>query len=229
MQQISEAQTDTKKALTEFQKRYWEEVRKPHYSQIKDPEMAKKEIWKNLAWRLDQQRRRFSNDPSIIEFLRFMSHYSVQSPGVNAHQSLIFNGGADLQKGVCLIGVTGSGKTQTMSAVMNFMRVPFISSQKIVEMTKSDRTKLEIGDLFIDDLGNENAAEMSRKTDQPVIGQLLQARYHNQHVNHRKMRTFITTNLTPDMIESRYGERVKSRLFHMTNIMILKTPDFRTQ
>ena len=138
----------------------------------------------------------------------------------------------DLNKGILLSGPIGCGKT----SLMNLMRyVPEQERKFILKPTReisfefikegydviqrySSGNKLQSGikNYCFDDLGTENNLKYYGN-DCNVMGEILLSRY-DLFIN-KKIITHITTNLSASEIEAAYGNRVRSRLRQMLNLI----------
>ena len=156
------------------------------------------------------------------------------------------------QKGLLLIGPLGCGKTtlmQLFSSVNHHRRFQLVSTRdiarKFVEAghsildqygAKSYKTKHQgYGPVLqydqpitycLDDLGTEPSAK-HYGNDCNVVAEILLDRY-DQFIR-RGMVTHATTNLNADDLESLYGDRVRSRLREMFNLLYFpeEAPDRR--
>jgi DNA replication protein DnaC len=140
--------------------------------------------------------------------------------------------GIDLNKGILLSGPIGCGKT----SLMNIMRlVPQQDRKFILKTTReisfefikegyeviqrySSGNKLQnnVKNYFFDDLGTENNLKYFGN-ECNVMGEILLSRY-DLFIN-KKIITHITTNLSASEIEAAYGNRVRSRLRQLCNLV----------
>jgi DNA replication protein DnaC len=152
----------------------------------------------------------------------------------------------DLNKGLFLFGTVGVGKTKIMELFYKNKRTCYkmISCRKVVsEYIKHGHDVIEpmshsmvpmvknIDNFFqdregicFDDLGTESETANNFGNKRNVFEQILLDRYDNGLPFHE---THITSNLSPEMIKERYGERVVSRMREMFNIIELKGNDRR--
>jgi len=147
----------------------------------------------------------------------------------------------DLNKGIIFMGSTGTGKTvilKAMSMLLGYMvrfrfliytgwemeRVYMIADQVNNEKYKLEQA-LNAKMLGIDDLGEEHTTIKVYGSDINVGIESLTKR-HLEYVNKGHL-TFITTNLNADLIASKYGARIESRLYEMCNMIGVKGNDMR--
>ena len=153
-----------------------------------------------------------------------------------------FQYGIAINKGILLSGPIGCGKT----SLMNLMRhVPEQEGKFILKPTReisfefikegyeviqrySSGNKLNNGikNYCFDDLGTENNLKYFGN-ECNIMGEILLSRY-DLFIN-KKIITHITTNLSAGEIENQYGNRVRSRLRVMLNLISYdkSTPDKR--
>ncbi len=132
------------------------------------------------------------------------------------------------QHNIFLTGPTGTGKTHLITCLANEMLkketgVLFLSAfglnnillnshvASIWEKGDILRDVIEIDALIIDDLGSEN---ILRNVTVEYLYNLL-----NERMAFGRL-TFITSNLGPDAIKNRYGDRIFSRLFSADTMKI---------
>jgi DNA replication protein DnaC len=153
-----------------------------------------------------------------------------------------FQHGIDLNKGILLSGPVGCGKTSLLNLMKHltstehkFIVKPcrdisfeFIKEGYEVIQRYSSGNKLQNGvkNYCFDDLGTENNLKYFGN-ECNVMGEILLSRY-DLFIN-KKIITHITTNLSAGEIESQYGNRVRSRLRAMLNLISYdkSTPDKR--
>ena len=148
----------------------------------------------------------------------------------------------DLEKGILLTGPIGCGKT----SLMNLMKYLTASEHKFFVKPCRDISfefiqdgyqiihKYSIGKLYqseprtycFDDLGTENNLKYFGN-ECNVMAEILLSRY-DLFIS-KKLLTHITTNLSATEIEKQYGNRVRSRLREMVNLIAYdkSTPDKR--
>ena len=142
-------------------------------------------------------------------------------------------------KGIILIGPVGCGKTALMiliSTLLSKQRAFSVKPARNITMEFSkrgydvihqySRSLRSPAPICIDDIGIE--PPMRYFGDHiNVIGELLLSRY--DLLRNKQIITHATTNLNADELENRYGERVRSRLREMFNIISFdpNSPDKR--
>lgn len=138
----------------------------------------------------------------------------------------------DLEKGILLTGPIGCGKT----SLMNLMKYLTATEHKFYVKPCRDISfefiqdgyqiihKYSIGKLyqseprtyFFDDLGTENNLKYFGN-ECNVMAEIILSRY-DLFIS-KKLKTHITTNLSASEIETHYGNRVRSRLREMVNLI----------
>jgi DNA replication protein DnaC len=149
----------------------------------------------------------------------------------------------DLQKGILLTGPIGCGKTSLMN-LMKYLTAAteykfFVKpcrdiSFEFIQDGYQIIHKYSIGKLYqseprtycFDDLGTENNLKYFGN-ECNVMAEILLSRY-DLFIS-KKLKTHITTNLSATEIEKHYGNRVRSRLREMVNLVAYdkSTPDKR--
>jgi DNA replication protein DnaC len=145
--------------------------------------------------------------------------------------------GIDTNKGILLTGPVGCGKTSLMKLLLHL--APHKTSYEIIPtrnivfnfntsgfavIEKYNETK----NYCFDDLGVEPTGSHYAK-ECNVMGEILLSRYDlfmrhpelvsGSHQKKIRIKTHITTNLNAEEIEKRYGNRVRSRLREMSNLI----------
>ncbi|WP_456867793.1 ATPase [Galbibacter sp. BG1] len=133
--------------------------------------------------------------------------------------------GIDINKGILLTGPVGCGKTSMMRLlkhmVPHFRPYEVIPTRNIVFGFNNIGYRIieQYGDhqfYCFDDLGVEPTGRYFGK-DCNVLGEILLSRY-DLFLKH-KLKTHATTNLNADELEERYGNRVRSRMRELFNLV----------
>ncbi|MEE9361421.1 MAG: ATPase [Cellulophaga sp.] len=131
----------------------------------------------------------------------------------------------DINKGILLSGPVGCGKTSLMKLLSHI--VPHQKSYEVIPTRNITFAFNNIGYTIIenygdkqfycfDDLGIEPTGRHFGK-DCNVMGEILLSRY-DSFLNH-KIKTHATTNLNAQELEERYGNRVRSRMRQLFNLV----------
>jgi DNA replication protein DnaC len=157
-------------------------------------------------------------------------------------EATCFQYNLNLQKGILLTGPVGCGKTSLMNlmkyitpAEHKFFVKPtrdisfeFIQDgyEVIHRYSKGKLYQSESKTICFDDLGTENNLKYYGN-ECNVMAEILLSRY--DLFTTKKLQTHITTNLSATEIENHYGNRIRSRLREMFNLIAYDktTPDKR--
>ncbi|XCF04817.1 ATPase [Tamlana crocina] len=131
----------------------------------------------------------------------------------------------DIDKGILLTGPVGCGKTSMMRLLKHM--VPHFRPYEVIPTRNIVFGFNNIGYRIIeqygnhqffcfDDLGVEPSGRYFGK-DCNVLGEILLSRY-DLFLKH-KLKTHATTNLNADELEGRYGNRVRSRMRELFNLV----------
>jgi len=144
--------------------------------------------------------------------------------------------GIDLKKGILLTGPVGCGKTALMTLLPNFMDDEY---KYLIKTTRDivldfNREGYQLINMlgkspknyFFDDLGIELPGKYFGN-ECNAVAEVMLHRYDN--FVHSGTITHATTNLNAQELEDRYGNRVRSRLREMFNLIAFdrSTPDKR--
>lgn len=138
----------------------------------------------------------------------------------------------DLNKGILLSGPIGSGKTSLMNLMKHITPTEHKFSVKscrdisfefiqdgyevIHRYSKGKLYESNVRNYCFDDLGTENNLKYFGN-ECNVMAEIILSRY-DLFIS-RKLQTHITTNLSASEIEKQYGNRVRSRLREMVNLI----------
>jgi len=134
--------------------------------------------------------------------------------------------GIDLDKGILLTGPVGCGKTSLLTLIRHFLYNEYLYSIKSTRENAAEfqheghQTILRYGKLqrplCLDDLGVEsNMKHYGNECN--TIGEILLYRY--DLFTYEGIITHATTNLDANQLEELYGNRVRSRLRAMFNLI----------
>jgi energy-coupling factor transporter ATP-binding protein EcfA2 len=138
----------------------------------------------------------------------------------------------DLSKGLLLSGPVGCGKTSIMK-LLKYL-VPHQKAYEIIPCRNIVFSFNHIGFKAIeeygercyycfDDLGVEPLGRFFGQ-DSNVLGEILLSR-HDLLIN-KKIKTHVTTNLSATELEERYGQRVRSRMKNLFNLVTFGKSNF---
>ena len=133
----------------------------------------------------------------------------------------------DIDKGILLSGPVGCGKTSLMKLLRHI--VPLQRPYEMIPCRNVTfgfnhlgfKTVEEYGNTkfyCFDDLGVEPAGRFYGK-DLNVMGEVLLSRYELYLDTKHKIKTHATTNLNAEELEERYGNRVRSRMRELFNLV----------
>lgn len=176
---------------------------------------------------LEKENKIFCIDKENVEFIKNIFWYFSNNKKFETGEQL-------LSKGVLLIGNVGSGKTMIMEQIsknltgVNAYRcvecTPFADEWKLKDSSIVVGTKTALiqngalNNYYFDDLGDEEPISNYG----PIVEVMEKVITYRNRLWHKVgTKTHISTNLSIDQIEERYGERVKSRLLHMCNVVYL--------
>jgi DNA replication protein DnaC len=157
-------------------------------------------------------------------------------------EATCFQYGINLNKGILLSGPIGCGKTSLMNLMKYLAKTEHKFSVKpcrdisfefiqdgyevIHRYSKGKLYQAEPRNYCFDDLGTENNLKYFGN-ECNVMAEILLSRY--DIFISKKLQTHITTNLSASEIEKQYGNRLRSRLRLMVNLIAFdkSTPDKR--
>ena len=118
----------------------------------------------------------------------------------------------DLEKGILLTGPIGCGKTSLMTLMKHLAPI----GNKFHKYSIGKLYQSEPRTYCFDDLGTENNLKYFGN-ECNVMAEILLSRY-DLFIS-KKLQTHITTNLSATEIEKHYGNRVRSRLRELCNLI----------
>lgn len=135
--------------------------------------------------------------------------------------------GIDPTKGILLSGPVGCGKTSLMKLLRYI--VPLQRPYEVIPCRNVTfgfnhlgfKTVEDFGNskfYCFDDLGVEPSGRFYGK-DLNVMGEVLLSRYDLYLKSRKKIKTHATTNLNAEELEERYGNRVRSRMRELFNLI----------
>jgi len=130
-----------------------------------------------------------------------------------------------------ICGPVGVGKSHLAACIFNAVKATrcgwverwIIASQMVEMLSPGDRRSVwrrrlvEANPLVIDDIGGEYRTEWGEAEIEYVISR----RYDKQRM------TILTSNLSPEKLGERYGERVIDRIREVATILTLVGPSYR--
>lgn len=178
----------------------------------------------------------FLIDEQNIDFIKLLCFYFskderfLQYSNKSKYVSTLNN--LDFDKGLLIFGSIGFGKSLIMKIFKNISipgnRFYYHEANDIVmEYSKDGYEGLENflkSNAYYDDIGTEEKASHYEKGKE-IFKTIIETRY-NQFLN-KGYKTHFTSNLNPDELKERYGERVRSRLNEMFNIIVVNGEDRR--
>ena len=171
---------------------------------------------------VEYRHRKYIEDPELIDRITTAARWLINQK----------------RFGILLCGVPGNGKTTLMLAIrslINFlditdsynekMSVYRIDAREIARLSNEDFAKFEKirskKMLAIDDMGLEPAEVMDYGNILNPVVDLLSYRYDEQ------LFTIVTTNLKPNEIRQKYGDRIADRFNEMMERIIFYNGSYR--
>lgn len=143
--------------------------------------------------------------------------------------------------GLTIFGNVGNGKTTIATAVMQTINVlnlgrdaagqpiwvNMISARELARKARNDEEDMlgwcKKPMLVLDDVGAEQDTVRTYGNILNPVEQLIEYRYKY------RLFTVVTTNLKPQEIRERYGDRIADRMNEMMTRIIIKVPSYRTK
>lgn len=144
--------------------------------------------------------------------------------------------------GLVLCGMCGNGKTTFVKAIqqmINILHIPvskndpsvkygmrIYNARQLASICRSDYKEFHqicgLKMLAIDDLGTEPFEVNDYSNTLTPLSDLLLERYD------KRLFTIVTTNLTPDQLREKYGERLADRFNEMMEKVVFKNDSYRS-
>lgn len=201
-------------------------ITKAHFKLPMSVAQARNALLAAIQAEVEYRRRPFSMTDALSEQIDRMAAWLV---------------GNSSKFAAVLCGGCGNGKTSLVKAFQNllcYMNIPvpdghgkvwgmrICNAREIAGIARTDYpaflTLAQIPMLAIDDVGIEPLEVMEYGNMVNPIVELLTKRYDEQ------LFTIMTTNLTPEGIRKRYGDRIADRLNEMAVVIPFKNPSYRT-
>jgi DNA replication protein DnaC len=138
--------------------------------------------------------------------------------------------GLDPKKSLLIMGNAGVGKSYTLNEYQKKTlknRGRTVDSNYISRGLQQEQnefySRFYTDNMVWEDLGREGAKHLVYGVEHQVADRIFEIRYFR----HPVLKTHITTNLTPELIEQVYGERMMSRLHEMMNFILVTGKDLR--
>ena len=165
------------------------------------------------------QNFRIYNEDKVI--IRKLCHYFIKDKENCKKENI------DINKGILLSGPIGCGKTTLMKLLRHI--IPMQLPYEVIPCRNVTFSFNHLGFKTIeaygnskffcfDDLGVEPAGRFYGK-DLNVMGEVLLSRYELYLQTKHKIKTHATTNLNAEELEERYGNRVRSRMRELFNLI----------
>lgn len=209
---------DSKGPVTDHEKEYYRSL-----FVVKDelPKLTEEQA-RNVFWHCA---REMNPDYQVVENMKpvyraLVNHFFGYASEFNPEKSTLILGG------------TGCGKTQFMRIMQKalqytgktFRFFPCIDVEQEIRFGGEYNT-YDTGNICFDDLGAEQLETLCYGNRVVVMTEIIQRRYNR--FQNQGLKTYFTSNLLPEEIEQRYGNRVMDRLKEMCNIVIFSWDSFR--
>lgn len=179
-----------------------------------------KYFWRLMKWNCEKIGKRFEQDSDNINLIKTVCFF------LSRDQRFEY----DLNKGLLIRGISGLGKTFLFELVRDneLNPVKIVSMIEISEEIKSEgEYNLELNNekiIYLDDVGTEEAIINYYGTKISWFKDFIEKEY--QYKNSFK-NLVISTNLSFQQVEEKYGFRVRSRMKEMFNVIDVKGKDRR--
>lgn len=141
-------------------------------------------------------------------------------------------------RGLLLRGGCGIGKTYGVSVLANMLSCPLANAKELEEQYLALSTEdfdlfvdaqngwCECRTLVIDDIGVESSPVMKYGTSCNVIECAIDRRYR-EAFNRQRKHTIITTNLSDEALQRKYGHRILDRMDEMVEFYTIQGESLR--
>ena len=193
-----------------------------------DYDFARTVLWKIFSTKLEAQNRKFKMEGNDMWVIQNLLKYFI------GDDSSEF----DLQKGICLMGSVGPGKTfllESFGRLASELKLAkafkMVSTSDIYDRVAASQNKTVTmsryykGNVCFDDLGDEPLIYKDFGNDLAYVIRIFTKRY--EAFSRGKIFTFATSNLEPKDLQERYGERFYDRFKQMFNAVVLTAPTKR--
>jgi len=199
----------------------------PEYNQLKSL------WWKHASQMAQNVGTEIIVDDENEQFFKSILYYfSNDQENFAKHSSSICQGEPSIKKGLFIAGSYGFGKSLTMNAMRTALRgfeglFAYKSTVEIVAeayANSNEKNKQKIdytkGTYCFDDLGQEK-----KYFGEELFADLLFQRY--DLFRNQQKKTHITSNMSLNQIEERYGQYISSRFHEMFNVIYVSGKDRR--
>ena len=208
----------------------WKDMVTPSILKTMSKEVSYPDIWRFLNFKgRELYGQKFQLYEEDIYIILQLVCYTIKDEKLAEEFSI------DLSKGILLVGPVGCGKTSLMN-IIRYLVLPSADRYRIrtcrdiafefseegaASLHKYAKGSLTRGSFepityCFDDLGLENETKYFGNTCS-VMGEILLARY--LFYQHFGMLTHVTTNLNSIELQQLYGQRVRSRMREMFNLV----------
>jgi len=200
---------------------YLKKINDPEIKVKREPlkEDELKEILKKTATKIISC---FEYNKENTPVIQTLFYYFTKNP--KFYESNVVSNEPSFNKGILLIGNTGSGKTTIIDIFkeLKWQKFRKFSTYAVVEeFEKLGEKGIDTffkGNIFFDDLGAEQEAFFYGKRE--VVGTRLLEKRYNLFLNDG-IKTHATTNLSHKQLTEKYGFRLEGRMLEMFNIIHL--------
>lgn len=189
-------------------------------------EKANEVLWKRekKEFQIDE-----NNNYALLFFISYFSDYNhLADLGGKPHKGMFIYGNYGTGKSLFFeileeVYKTSKNPAYYIKTINTIDLIDKVTNQlsRPNQLAPNDKSILEInttGTKHFEDLGAERKL-IHFGNNFEVMSEILQLRYNNSK---SRGKTFITSNLSPDQVRKRYGNRVYDRMLEMFNIIEMK-------